>query len=110
MLIVNIISVFGLVNILTQSILFAPFRDNLENKFLKDLFQCPMCLAFWCGLLLGYFIGPYEGAMFLFNGFFYSATTWILHCIVQFLGAGNYPTRINSVSFYDELKVSKKED
>jgi hypothetical protein len=104
-----VISAFGIVNILGKGSIFNNFREYLEEntKFFHTLITCPMCLGFWVGIVLGLFYGPFPWWNPL-NGAFYSATTWIIHCVVQYFGAGYDPSRTINIVTTEPIHI--KED
>lgn len=101
------IAIFGISNICVQGSILNSFREWLKNKsiFLFNLIKCPMCLSFWFGLLIGSFYGPFEWYNPL-NGFFYSATSWILWCLCQYLGNGYDASRVFNVLIPEEIKIN----
>lgn len=105
------IAIFGVCNILSQGSILQKFRDWLQKKntFLYDLIKCPMCFGFWLGLICGGIYGPFEWYNPL-NGFFYSATSWILWCICQYLGNGYDASRVFNVLFPEEIKIQYSKD
>jgi hypothetical protein len=105
-IILTIICVYGICNILSNGSIFNSFREYLKDKseFLHTLITCPMCLGFWVGIGLGLFYGPFAWWNPL-NGPFYSATTWMIHCIIQFFGAGYDPSRTINVIISEPIKI-----
>lgn len=117
-----ILVVYGIVNILVNGAIFNSFRNILleeaasaNDKMTKTiliklhkLFSCVMCSAFWVGLLVGIFLGPYFGWYAIFNGFLFSATSWILNSLVQFLGSGYDPARTINVVISEDSKINVK--
>jgi len=116
---------FGICLILIDGSIFQGFRDWLSEKEvnaskstkwfhskINQLFNCYMCLGFQVGMILGIFSGPFDHWNLLYNGAFYSALTWIIHCVVQYLGNGNDPTKSLIIQFPDVMKVQevKSED
>lgn len=59
-----VLILWGLVYIVTQSSIFAGFRQGLlqGSTFFGTLVFCPACTGFWMGLLLGVF-GVYGSAL-----------------------------------------------
>ena len=92
-----ILVVFGAANGIAVSTVLEPVRsffyppakwDEKEEKWLEStkkpwpiigkLLQCPMCLGFWLGGLLGlYWFSP--STSFIGDAFFGSATSWLLY-------------------------------
>lgn len=107
-----ILAVFGICLIAAQGSIFETFRNYLKEKFSIGyrLITCPMCLGFWVGLITGFFYGPFEYWNILFNGSFYSATTWLLYNIVVFLGNGYDPSRVINILTPDYIKISRKNE
>ena len=120
-LIVVIIAAYGITNIVTQGTIFDPIKEMLRGcrvigEKLFYLLNCPMCFGFWVGLFLGLLFGPFEWWNIIMNGAFYSATTWLIHCLAAFLGMGQDPERNinlyfpNNVPLYDFKKdINNKE-
>ena len=104
-----ILAGFGIVNILGKGSIFQRLRDWLElnTDILYKLISCPMCLGFWVGLALGGLYGPFPWWNPL-NGAFYSAATWIIHCAVQFLGAGYDPARTINIVTSEPIKIKEE--
>jgi len=71
-----------------------------------------MCFGFWAGALVGYFYGPFNAINIIFNGALYSGTTWIISCLVQYLGNGFDPARTINMVTSDpiEIKVIKDDN
>jgi len=53
-LLLFILSTIGLTLIITQSYLFRPFREKMNNINTKlgKLFNCCQCMGFWCGMII----------------------------------------------------------
>lgn len=107
-ILIAIIACFGLVNIIGRGSIFTRLRDFIElhSDFFYKLISCPMCLGFWVGLGMGVLYGPLPWWNPL-NGAFYSATTWIIHCIIQWLGAGYDPARTINLVTTDPIKIKE---
>ncbi len=95
------LAVFGATNILTVGAIFAPLRNFLQFKRKTQtlrkwklpgkLFNCPMCIGFWIGVLFGIMIwSPSYNLMFkselcnqywrmLFDGCLGSISSWLLY-------------------------------
>ena len=103
-----VLACFGIVNILGKGSIFTKLRDWLEmhNDILHRLITCPMCLGFWVGIVLGIFYGPFVWWNPL-NGAFFSATTWIIHCIIQWLGAGYDPARTINIVTTEPIQIKE---
>jgi hypothetical protein len=101
MLLVNILTVYGIANIITGSGLFSPIKNKATGR-LNEFLNCMMCVGFQIGWVLGVFDGPFSWWNVILNGGFYSGTTWLLHTLVVYLGAGDYPVRILNVSRYED--------
>jgi len=82
-----ILTVFGLVIIVSLSKLFEPVRMFAAkmSPFLGALLGCPMCFGFWAGgilNLLGYsHYGNFEGLSLLYDALLGSSVSYILHCV-----------------------------
>ena len=117
-LLLAILLTYGITNILVFSSLFEPVRNYISTKvdcsklvlYLYRLMTCMMCLGFWVGAFVGYFYGPFGPWNIIFNGALYSGTTWILHCIVQFLGNGYDPARTINIGSSETLTVKVVKD
>lgn len=119
---IYILLVYGITNIVVQGTLLDPAKLLLldlavatKNQYIKyicikthKLVGCYMCLSFWVGMFLGLFIGPLTIWVFPLNGFFYSGTTWIIACFVQFLGNGYDPSRTINIVIGDEPSIKVK--
>jgi hypothetical protein len=97
-----ILLAFGMTKIVNSGSLFDSFKKWLNDyndappetagpivKFLN----CPLCVGFWVGVLIGLCYGPFPWWNILFNGSFYSGCAWLLSCLSQYLGNGFDPTR-----------------
>jgi hypothetical protein len=106
---IAIIAAFGIVNILSKGSIFQSLRDwsEFHTETIHKLITCPMCLGFWLGLFLGIAYGPFPWWNPL-NGAFYSATTWIIHCIVQFFGGGYDPARTINIVTTEPIKIQEE--
>jgi hypothetical protein len=117
-LLLAILLVYGMTNIVVYSSLFEPFRSYISTKvdtsrlmlYFYRLITCMMCLGFWVGALVGYFYGPFHPLNIIFNGAIYSGTTWILHCIVMFLGNGYDPARTINIGSSETINVKVVHD
>jgi hypothetical protein len=112
---------FGVCKIIIEGSIFEETRSYLagleykfENKFFKwlsfksnQLINCYLCLGFQFGWIMGLFNGPFPAWNVLYNGAFYAATTWIIYCIVQYLGNGNDPNRSIILQVPDTIKIEK---
>ena len=122
----GVLLVYGITNIVVQGSIFDGFKDWLADKGVEKegtalgwfitkfstLIECPMCTGFQVGWCVGVFLGPFVWYSIIFNGAIYSGTTWLIHCLVQFLGNGDDPAR-NIVVMTDSpiaLKHINKED
>ena len=108
-LIIFILTAWGITNIICNALITEPLRTSfvhavclLAARLGKDaekaksvaakFIKCPMCVAFWVGLLCSFFLEvPVEANLFplghLFSGFLASGTTWIIHVVLARLGA-----------------------
>jgi hypothetical protein len=92
--IIQVITVYGIVNIITKGAIFEGIKGKVKNDLIKQGINCVMCVGFWIGILMGTFYGPYEWWNIVLNGAYYSGTSWIINAIVLYLGGGEYPIRI----------------
>jgi len=114
----SILLVYGITNIVVQSSLFEPLRswvskkvdDNMFWLYFYRLITCMMCFGFWVGAFVGYFFGPFVWWNVIFNGAIFSGTTWIIHCLVQFLGNGYDPSRTINIVTSDPLLLKEVKD
>ncbi len=54
-----LLAVIGMTHILVDGSIFKPVRDWLKTLLPSSfytLFECYMCMGFWCGLFLGFFM------------------------------------------------------
>ncbi len=104
-----VIAAFGIANILGKGSIFDKLRSWLEShiELLYKLITCPMCLGFWLGIGLGMVYGPFPWWNPL-NGAFYSATTWSIHCFIQFLGGGYDPSRTINIVAVDPITIREE--
>lgn len=117
-LLLAIILTYGITNILVNSSLFEPVRNYISSKvdssklvlYFYRLITCMMCLGFWVGAFVGYFYGPFDPWNIIFNGAFYSGTTWILHCLAMYLGNGYDPSRTINIGCSEPLTVKVVHD
>lgn len=112
-IVLAILLVYGITNIVVYSSLFEPLRNYISTKvdthkamlYLYRLITCMMCFGFWVGAFVGYFYGPFHPFNIIFNGAIYSGTTWILHCIVMFLGNGYDPARTINMGSSEPITI-----
>jgi hypothetical protein len=124
-LILAILVCYGITNIVTQGSIFYSFREWFATQTAKGgklskvygsvykLINCPMCFGFWVGLGVGMLLGPFPWWNVIFNGALYSGTTWLIHCLAQFLGQGYDPARTVNVVFQNEIQhktINNKEE
>lgn len=116
--IISILITWGIVNICVQGSIFDPLKNILQTinfTWLLKLMNCPMCLGFWVGAIIGIWFGPVSSGYFyhigdaFFNGCFYSGTTWLVWCFVNFLGNGYDPARTIQIQS-DDLTINVKKD
>lgn len=87
---------FGLTTIITISKIGYFWRELAEktHKKLGELFRCPMCMGFWVGLGLSFWISPTEHLFLpkgessfaiirqlLLDGILGSSVSWLLYCV-----------------------------
>lgn len=85
---------YGFTNILVYGKIFESFRELLDrkNKFLGDLFSCPMCLSVWIGFLVSLVVWSPVNVMFhvptyhswFFDGILASGVVWVINSIIEF--------------------------
>lgn len=75
------LAVYGLCFILMYGSIFNTIRDylSLHISWFKELIKCPVCLGFWCGILLSPFI--FESILIIPAAFYSSAACYILHLV-----------------------------
>lgn len=88
-----ILAHYGLTNILVTSKLFKPIRQRIDaySDLLGDLVHCTMCMGWWVGIFMsmnGFGMIQsilvmdtlyQQSASVFFDGFFGSATAWLIH-------------------------------
>lgn len=66
-------------------------RSGAIAKFLTKLIACPLCVGFWLGILFSYFVvsplfifpaNQYNLFTLLADGFYGSASAWIIHLLL----------------------------
>ena len=82
---------FGLTTIITISKIGHFWRQLAEktHKKLGELFRCPMCMGFWVGLALSFWISPTAQLFYntnilrqlLLDGILGSSVSWLLYCV-----------------------------
>lgn len=124
MIIFAILLAYGLANIIVQGSIFDGLKTKLMivagktkyslikwllTKFLQ-LINCPKCIGFQIGWFIGLYYGPFSDPFIsiLFNGAFYSGTTWIIWTLVQYLGNGYDPARTINVIVQNESQIGVK--
>lgn len=78
----------------------------LRNKFLQ-LVTCMLCTSFWIGAVAGAYFGLVPWYNIFFNGGILTATTWIIHCIMSYLGNGYDAGRVFNITITEPIKVQK---
>lgn len=94
-LLIAVMLVWGTTNIVSGSKLTRPLRDRLQesNARLGELANCYMCTGFWIGCLwsvLGFGIAKSIAPVWIgviADGFMMSGSTWIIHVVLEKLGA-----------------------
>lgn len=81
------------------------FFDAVRNKFL-ELVNCMLCVSFWVGAIVGAYFELLPVWNIFFNGGLLTATTWILHCIMSFLGNGYDPGRVFNLNITEPIKIN----
>jgi hypothetical protein len=81
-----IFATFGMVEIIIQGLPTAPIRRAfLKNEVGAEFIRCPLCLGFWVGIILGFWLLPLEVPWYLgafFNGLIGSGASYFLHNLV----------------------------
>lgn len=119
--------IYGLTNIITQSTIFEPFRDKMNdrNEWLGLLVNCPMCMGFWVGifvLICG--LSPIRNFVDIMPinilnniihavivGSVASGIAWFMHNLVSLIGfAADYLRAASVVQEYNQLKKESMEE
>jgi len=84
--ILELISLVGLVNILTRSAILQSLRDSLPTDGLRYGAQCPMCVGFWVGVLYfclttASFGWPCLVSLFLYGGLVSICSSFAIHTL-----------------------------
>lgn len=102
-----VLVVFGAANGIAVSTILEPIRNYFyppkkwsakNNKWVDNekkpwpvigkLLQCPMCLGFWLGGILGmYWFSP--STSFIGDAFYGSSTSWLIYLLIQKRQFGN---------------------
>jgi hypothetical protein len=88
------------------------FLDFFRTKFL-EMVNCMLCVSFWIGAIVGGYFEILPWYNIFLNGGLFTATTWILHCLMSFLGNGYDPGRVFNLNVTEPIKfeqVGKKEE
>ncbi len=110
---VLILLAFGITKIVNSGSIFDPLKNYLSSKTnrlyktLLTLLNCPLCMGFWVGAIIGYLYGPFPYWNIIFNGAFYSGCVWLLSCISQYLGNGYDPTRSLIINVDSPIEIKK---
>ncbi len=91
-----------------ERIITNKFLDTVRYKFL-ELVNCMLCVSFWVGAVVGAYFELLPVWNIVFNGGLLTATTWILHCIMSFLGNGYDPGRVFNLNITEPLKIELPE-
>jgi hypothetical protein len=81
----------------------------LRDKFL-ELVNCMLCVGFWIGAAVGGYLEIFPLYNILFNGGLLTATTWIIHCIMSFLGNGYDAGRVFNITVTEPIKIEKADE
>lgn len=81
-----------------------PFLNSVRLKFL-ELVNCMLCVSFWVGAVVGAYFELLPAWNIVFNGGLLTATTWIMHCTMSFLGNGYDPGRVFNLNITEPLKI-----
>lgn len=85
-IIIFIFAVFGLVEIIIIGGPTKPIRKLFSLRPVsKKFIHCPLCLGFWMGGVLGYWLMPLSVPWYFaifFNGFIGSGASYFLHKLV----------------------------
>ena len=73
---------FGMSFAITHSKVFYPLRELASriHPMLGYFFNCPMCMGFWCGLLLG-LVWISATGFFILDGFLGLSCSWLFYCV-----------------------------
>ena len=80
------------------------FADFFRNKFL-EMVNCMLCVSFWVGAFAGGYFEIFPAWNIFFNGGLFTATTWIIHCVMSFLGNGYDPGRVFNINITEPIKL-----
>lgn len=94
-LLIAVLLVWGTTNIVSGSKLTSPLRDRLQesNAKLGELANCYMCTGFWVGCvvsMVGFGVAKSIAPGLIgviADGFIASGSTWIIHVVLERLGA-----------------------
>lgn len=84
------------------------FLDFFRKKFL-ELVNCMLCISFWVGAIVGAHLDIFPDYNVIFNGGLLTATTWIVHCMMSFLGNGYDPGRVFNLNVTEPIKIETVE-
>jgi len=92
MILFEILVLYQLTSIITESHLFKPIRTWAlsSSEFLGSLISCFLCTSVWVGFILSFVLYDYAKTLginpmysWFFNSMFFSFFTWFLHLIEQ---------------------------
>jgi hypothetical protein len=84
------------------------FLDFFRSKFL-EMVNCMLCVSFWIGVCVGAYFDILPWYNIFLNGGLFTATTWILHCLMSFLGNGYDPGRVFNLNVTEPIKFEQVE-
>lgn len=92
MIVFEIIVLYQISSIITESYLLKPLREQIYSKsvFFGSLISCFLCTSIWVGFILSFFLYDYAKDLgvnlyvsWFFNSMFFSGLAWFLKLLEE---------------------------
>ena len=110
---------YSISNIITQSKIFEGVRNFIGSvsSFFGDMFHCMMCIGFWVGMFLSFFlpisclyiVGNNVWIGHFFDACIGSGIAWSFHCVIDYFALNNQISEQNIVMAEEIIDQSTTE-